>query len=197
MINNVDIIRPLLTFEPGYFYFMQVIQRKKEVPDLGSNNRVIKTYYIRSLEGFDNSVVEALKLCETYTARAYIHLSPRSWKKVSFELLKHTTEMIYSETYEGVLGSLDTVIGRITPDKQHRRWVVDVDGHTPDDEYSKTLRGLIEFLLLETGNTDPIITIPSKNGYHFITRPFNLAEFGKIYPEIDIHKNNPTNLIII
>ena len=41
-------------------------------------------------------------------------------------------------------------------------------------------------------------TIPTVNGFHMITRPFNLAEFRK-YMELqgdvpDIHKDNPTLL---
>lgn len=29
-----------------------------------------------------------------------------------------------------------------------------------------------------------------------ITSPFNLKEFKKKYPELDVHKNNPTNIYI-
>jgi len=38
--------------------------------------------------------------------------------------------------------------------------------------------------------------IPSKNGYHVITSPFDVSEFSKSFPNIDIHKDNPTNLYI-
>ena len=38
--------------------------------------------------------------------------------------------------------------------------------------------------------------IPSKNGYHLITKPFDLQVFSKEFPTVEVHKNNPTNLYI-
>lgn len=38
--------------------------------------------------------------------------------------------------------------------------------------------------------------IPTKNGKHLITIPFDLRQFRKIYLKIDVHKNNPTVLYI-
>ena len=37
-------------------------------------------------------------------------------------------------------------------------------------------------------------TIPTKNGWHLITKPFNLQQFKEKYPDIDVQKNNPTLL---
>ena len=48
-----------------------------------------------------------------------------------------------------------------------------------------------------------IITLPSKNGSHLITKPFDLNNFYfewnrryNEHPSIEIHKNNPTNIFI-
>lgn len=38
--------------------------------------------------------------------------------------------------------------------------------------------------------------IPTMNGCHLITKPFNLQKFKEKFPEIDVHKNNPTILYI-
>ena len=54
MIDNFEQIRSILKFEDDYFYFIQIIQRKKENPHLsGSNNRIIRSYNIDSLKKFD------------------------------------------------------------------------------------------------------------------------------------------------
>ena len=47
MTNNIDQIRSnFLKFtDPGDFYFIQVIQRKKENPELGSNSYIVKNYF--------------------------------------------------------------------------------------------------------------------------------------------------------
>ena len=39
-----------------------------------------------------------------------------------------------------------------------------------------------------------IAEIPTKSGCHLITTPFNLQQFKEKYPDIDVHKNNPTLL---
>lgn len=42
-----------------------------------------------------------------------------------------------------------------------------------------------------------IAKIPTKNGYHLITRPFDVAKFqDKFLNYIDLHKNNPTILYV-
>lgn len=47
MINNLELILPLLEFlSEDDFYHLQIIKRKKEHPELGSNSYVVKTYYI-------------------------------------------------------------------------------------------------------------------------------------------------------
>ena len=41
-----------------------------------------------------------------------------------------------------------------------------------------------------------LTTIPSKTGEHFIVKPFDVREFGKKYPTLEIKKDNPTNIYI-
>jgi len=36
--------------------------------------------------------------------------------------------------------------------------------------------------------------VPTKSGVHIITRPFNLKKFKEKYPNVDVHKDNPTIL---
>ena len=38
--------------------------------------------------------------------------------------------------------------------------------------------------------------IPTKNGHHLITKRFDVLEFKKEYPNIDIQKKNPTLLYL-
>ena len=49
---------------------------------------------------------------------------------------------------------------------------------------------------IEPIGTKCIALIETKNGYHLITKPFNSKVFGEKYPEIEIHKNNPTILYV-
>ena len=38
--------------------------------------------------------------------------------------------------------------------------------------------------------------LPTKNGIHLITTPFNLQKFRSDYKDIEVHKDNPINLYI-
>ena len=42
------------------------------------------------------------------------------------------------------------------------------------------------------GDDKTLMAVPTKNGCHLVTHPFDLGEFHKRYPNIDVHKNNPT-----
>ena len=89
MIDNFDQIRKILKFEDDYFYFIQIIQRKKEHPELGSNNRIIRSYMISSEEKFDKNIMEIIHMCGAFNARAYIHLNRRKFSKIALECLRH------------------------------------------------------------------------------------------------------------
>ena len=70
--------------------------------------------------------------------------------------------------------------------------VVDID----DDVNIKwsNMMDYIDTLEPYSPNTKYISNIPTKTGWHLITTPFNLQQFRKEYPDIDVHKNNPTLL---
>lgn len=191
MTDNFANIRGLLKFEKDYFYFIQIIQRKKENPEVGSSNRIIRSYNISSLEKFDKNVDEIITLCNTFNARAYIHMNRRKWSKIALQCLRHNADLIANEQYEGIKSSLETVIGRYNGEsKDDKTWIIDIDMH--DFSVAQRIGKLIGSKLL--------YTIPTKNGFHLITRPFNRYEFKK-YMQLqgdipDIHTDNPTVLYI-
>jgi hypothetical protein len=89
-------------------------------------------------------------------------------------------------------GLFDSVVGQI---KTHeKRWIVDVD--TTDVEELAMVMLSIELCKPEEpeGGHKVIATIPTKNGYHVITKRFDVIEFKKKHPEVDIQKKNPTLL---
>ena len=197
MTDNFTNIRGLLKFEKDYFYFIQIIQRKKENAVLGSSNRIIRSYNIDSLEKFDKNIDEIITLCNTFNARAYIHMNRRKWSKIALECLRHNAELIANEQYEGIKSSLETVIGRNNGESSaNKTWIIDIDTH--DFSITQKIERLIDNI--EPIGSKLLYTLPTKNGFHMITKPFNSAEFDK-YMQLqgdtpDIHKDNPTILYI-
>lgn len=195
MINNLEQIKSILKFESDYFYFIQIIQRKKEIPELGSNNRVIHSYMISSLEKLEKVEAEIIQMCQMFNARAYIHLNRRKWDRISLECLRHNAELIANGQHDGIKSSLETVIGRHNCEpKGEKTWIVDIDDV---ETVSQLMMAYIDFgCEPKTDHEKIIATIPTKNGFHLITKPFNTQTFSEKYPEIDIHKDNPTILFV-
>ena len=198
MIDNFEQIRSMLKFEDDYFYFIQIIQRSKENPKLGSSNRIIRSYNIDSLEKFDKNKDEIITLCNTFNARAYIHLNRRKWSKIALECLRHNAELIANNQHSGIKSSFETVIGRNNGEpRESKTWIIDVD---MNDYNVLNKIGTILTNIKPIEDDKWIETIPTKNGYHMITKPFNRAEFNK-YMQLqgdvpDIHTDNPTVLYI-
>jgi len=204
MIDNFEQIRSLLKLEyeleEDYFYFIQIIQRSKENPKLGSNNRIIRSYNIDSLKKFDKNKDEIITLCNAFNARAYIHLNRRKWSSICLECLRHNAELIANSQYSGIKSSFETVIGRNNGESNGTKtWIIDIDMN--DLEVVNKIERIINSIEpVDKTVTKLMYTIPTKNGYHMITKPFNRSDFSK-YMQLqgdvpDIHTDNPTILFI-
>jgi hypothetical protein len=204
MVDNFEQIRSKLKLEheleESYFYFIQIIQRKKENPGLCSSNRIIRSYNIDSLKKFDKNKDEIIKLCETFNARAYIHLNRRKWSSICLECLRHNAELIANSQYRGIKSSFETIIGRTNGESNATKtWIIDVDMN--DLEVVNKIERIINSIEpIDKTVTKLMHTIPTKNGFHMITKPFDRTEFAK-YMQLqgdvpDIHTDNPTILYV-
>jgi hypothetical protein len=190
MRNNFKHISQLLKFDSeDDFYHVQILKRKKENPEIGSNSYVVKTYYITSLTHLNAKQDEIINLCTYHNARAYINLNRRSFERIAFHMLKKTTDIIMNKDYKSVRNAYESVCGEYGSGKD-KYWIIDID---PEHfEIAPTLKWHLTDLM-PMGNK-VIDEIPTKNGYHIITTPFDMGEFKKLYPEVEVHKNNPTIL---
>lgn len=191
-IDNLEYIVPFLRFESeDDFYYLQILQRKKENPKLGSNSRIIKNYYIRSIDYLLKHYAEIKTLCEVFNARASIRLNKRSYYKTSFKTIENVANNMSNKDFMNISKSYDRACGLGHNDK-NKKWILDIDGCT---EVSPLMLAYIDNDI-EPKESKVYSIIPSKTGFHVITKPFNLEEFSKKYPEVEIHKDNPTNLYI-
>lgn len=112
MINNFEQIKNLLEFNSNDdFYYLQVLKRKKENHELGSNSYMVKSYFISSKEYLDLRKQEIIDLCNSNNARAYINLNKRSFEKIAFHTLKKVTDQIMNKDYFSVRKAYDSVCG--------------------------------------------------------------------------------------
>jgi len=194
MIDNIELIKQLINFEkPGDFYMLYVFKRKKDQPENERDNhqsvRTIKTYCIESIEHLDRRYEEIKQMCEMFKARAYIHVQKQNHFDVSLSMMVDLAQRIQNGQHNQK-GLFDSVVGQIKT--QEKRWIVDID--TKDIQELRNIQVTINRCKPEGPKTKFII--PTKNGFHLITDRFDVLEFKKNYPEIDIQKKNPTLLYL-
>ena len=207
IINNLELIKPFLKFESNdIYYHLQILKRRKDCLEhekARNNAKCIKTYYVHSIEYLEDRFNEIKKLCKHHQARAYINLNAKSYVKTAFEMnikiaqrmLNNQFEYIY-HSYESAAGMSDVNVGNI-------RWIVDID----EKDISPLMLSYIEYQCapfsnwtynvdkdIDVFNSKILIKIPTKSGWHLITKPFNLQQFKQHYPDVDVQKNNPTLL---
>jgi len=186
-LDNFDLIKSLLHFESeDDFYFVQIIQRKKDNPGIvkgsNNNNRLIKAYYIRSTEHLDKYKEEMIALAELFNARVGINLNKRSFYKTAFNTLKKIAEQMHNKSFLNVHRAYNTSCGVLN--SSDRVWLLDVDD-------SKLLPNIYVYLKVMD---IPYTVIPTPNGVHLIVKAFDSRGFEQRFPNVEIHKNNPTIL---
>ena len=190
IIDNYEQIRELLSFESDdEFYYVQILKRKKEHIELGSNSQVVKTYYITSAVHLDKHFGEMKCLAEYHNARVYINLNKRSFEKTCFHTLKKLTDQIMNKEFKHAKNAFSSVCG--TYSTGDKLWIVDID------KKGREANDVLKFIdTIQPVGSKLIAIIDTKNGVHLITKPFNLEHFRNYYLTIDVHKNNPTILYI-
>jgi hypothetical protein len=195
MIDNIHLIKPLLTFESeDEFYMLYIFKRKKDQTTDKANHqsvRTIKSYCIESIEQLDNRYEEIKQLCEIFKARAYIHVQKQSHRDVGMNMITELVNRMQAGNFKQQ-HVFDSVVGQIKT--KEKRWIVDID--MPSIEAVQRISILIDKIRPEGFKTEAVIR--TKNGYHLITKPFDVQEFNK-YMSLqgdvpDIQKKNPTLL---
>ena len=192
MIDNLELIKPLLNFEKeGDFYQLFVFLRKKDQTTDKANHqsvRTIKSYCITSTEYLEDRYEEIKMLCEVFKARAYIHVAKQNHKDVGMNMITEIVNRIQSGQINQK-NVFDSVVGQIKT--QEKRWIVDID--TKEKSF---IEEVVTFINVKCEPIRDKINgiIPTKNGYHLITDKFDVMTFKQKYPDIDIQKKNPTLL---
>lgn len=198
MIDNIEEIKKLLNFtESGDFYMLYILKRKKDQPEGERDNhqsvRTIKSYCIESVGYLENRYEEIKQLCEIFKARAYIHVQKQNHRDVSLNMLVDLAQRIKDGNHKQK-GLFDSVVGQIKTSE--KRWIVDID--TKDEIVVHRVAHIVDTVKPEGSKIESVI--PTKNGYHLITKRFDVLDFNnriKPYGDVpDIQKKNPTLLFL-
>lgn len=196
MINNLDLLLPLMHFDTSDdFCFLQIIQRRKENPTLPKNAVTIKEMQIRSADYLVQYMPTIIKLCDMFNARAYLNINVKSFRKVALLSMKKLADLIMSENYPASRAVYSSACGEVTATR-NKTWVIDIDTNDTD-----IINSIVENIESTSPNISPVSKIiqkvPTVNGVHLITTPFNKQEFyTNCREEVDIHTNNATILYV-
>lgn len=201
-INNYDLITPMLDFQSeDDYYMLQVIKRRKENPDMEVGERVLRTVYVTSLEKLNKLWNDLITLAEQNNARVYINMNVKSMKKTSMLAMKELAGRVMDDNFKGAYHIFDSAAGQCGATRE-KKWIVDLD-YDPKT-FKMRYSDYIDAAKKAINNCQPegdkvLGVIPTLNGCHLITSPFNVCDFNKamIGEDLcvpDVHKNNPTLL---
>ena len=199
VVDNWNLIREKLDFsDKDKFYFIELMQRKKDDSSFPANNRMVKYYFVYSIEYYNKIEDEVKKLSDCTGARVYILLNRRSYKKCMLNMLADAAKMAIDDNYLHFPNLIPSVVGKYA-DESDKKWIVDID--YDETKYNainkddiKSLELFIDSLEPHTVESKIKFRVPTLHGVHLITSPFNYQKFSQEYPNIDIHKDNPTLL---
>lgn len=200
IVDNFERIREFLKFNEGdddAFYLIQVMQRAKDFPNGDVHGtKLIRSYYVSNLDYYDSHEEEIKRMCEFFNARAYIRLNPSSWRACCLKSLGEIAKLIENGQYRSVKSVIDSLAGQYHAPGYEKKWIIDIDDYADDQKYVDTIIETVNACEPLTEESKIIATIPTRNGIHLLTKPFNLAAFRKYYSEsmLAVHKDNPTLL---
>ena len=200
-IDNFDEIRKHLRFDkPGDIYVVHVMFRVKDLRDDADKQmylsheetqRLIKTYYIDSLEYFDKKRPAMIDLAIRNKARVYIMMTKKNRITCNRIILKKLVDEVDDPNvrYDHLIRS--AVCGCHISD--YKWWTLDVDNDTlvQDPEHSPGcevyLMDIKDVVIAEmaklvdetkTRSGSEIFEVPTKNGCHIMIPPFNRSKMA-------------------
>lgn len=172
------------------FIYTEMLDRTKRKGNNGV--RLLKAFYHRSADEFREQWPDIRRLCDIAKVRACTRLAHRSYRSVGREFTKLVVDASLSGNWQGMKTLYARAAGTTAPIE--RRWLFDVDAI--DERSGKLQRDLTDLGVL-------MAVVPSRRAHHLIAKPFNLTTLfdhvpadGQVLPNVQLHRDNPTNLYI-
>lgn len=198
-VDNFDLILPRMKFSsPKNFYIVEAVCRPKKDGDstlCGTTNnhtRIIRTWTFYSGEEFLAKRNEIIRVCNANNARAYFLPQRRDTYIVLKSMMRNVLQNLDNNriNFNRLISS--TLCGcHEVADSDDKYWVLDLDNDSMVERWIQvnfggqvlkervwTVDEVFNFVrdqVAEVGkDTEDVYKIPTRNGWHIITPPFNL-----------------------
>jgi hypothetical protein len=195
MVNNLEVIKQHLIFpNERSFYFIQILKRKKENPEMTGYSLPVESFYIFSTEQLDRVMPHIIEKCEQNRARAYIKMNTLDMQSVALETISVLTQEIRKENWKHISKALNSACGICGKQNgTEKMYLIDID--SKDENYINEIKSYINNELEPVDNTEKVkMVVPTRNGVHFLSTGFNMQKFKQTYPGIDVHSDGITLL---
>jgi len=194
MVNNLEVIKQHLIFpNERSFYFIQIIKRKKENPEMTGYSLPVESFYIFSTEQLDRVMPHIIEKCEQNRARAYIKMNTLDMQSVALETISVLTQEIRKENWKHISKALNSACGICGKQNgTEKMYLIDID--SKDENYINEIKSYINQLEPVDNNEKVKMIVPTRNGVHFLSTGFNMQKFKQTYHGIDVHSDGITLL---
>jgi hypothetical protein len=194
MVNNLEVIKQHLIFpNERSFYFIQILKRKKENPEMTGYSLPVESFYIFSTEQLDRVMPHIIEKCEQNRSRAYIKMNTLDMQSVALETISVLTQEIRKENWKHISKALNSACGICGKQNgTEKMYLVDID--SKDENYINEIKSYINQLEPVDNNEKVKMIVPTRNGVHFLSTGFNMQKFKQTYPGIDVHSDGITLL---
>lgn len=213
MINNFPRIAGLMAryffdqcVSRKYFFHIQVLQRRKDNPSISSGDIRLYTKNVRDLDELSDCMGEVVDICEREKARAYINVAPKPFNAFNRALMSRLATWIQFFGHQDPAQLCTALYEELEPEV--KVWVINIDSketeyinsiiysiHKAIKEERVKMNESFGLSLTEVKQHEWLYgKIPTPNGVHLLTTPFDLEMFKAKHPEIRVFKNHPTLL---
>ena len=203
-VDNFELLNSLLDYtKPNSFYEVQILRRSKENPEMKTGEYTINIYYLYNINDLLRYKERIIEDCIDNNARAYINLNRLDSEMIGFETQKLIIDLMMQRQYHAIRRAYAKTCGNTKTRKNV--WLFDIDLidkngiYVPEQlELANSITEAIKIIhkTEKKKNYRILGNIPTKNGYHIVTNPFNKEKFLQILPNVVFYENSPTLLYI-
>lgn len=194
MINNFDAFSGLLNLtNPGDFLFVQILKRRKDNPELNKTEKLIDSFYIYNEKQYFDLMPRMIEAAEANRARVYVRVNKRNDKRVALTVLKDLANLIATEDYGSVRRLYTSACGQVSSERERKLFIVDYD--SKDTDRLKEVMDFIHAQRVQAKMPEHVhLAVPTRNGYHVLTSPFDPRTFRQAFPDIQVESDASTLL---